>query len=142
MIEAGKTYQMEIVTAGLAENAAGDKQCIEVELACQDGKLWHRIWLTEPARERVAKTLAEFGIEASDAEFWNGNCAALVGKTATVETELHEYNGKTSVRVKWFNGPNRKRETKVLPPSTVALIAAMFTTVSPDEADDDLSVSF
>ena len=33
MIEANKVYSMEIVSAGLAENKAGDKSCIELELA-------------------------------------------------------------------------------------------------------------
>lgn len=138
-IEAGKTYSMEIVSAGLAENKAGDKQCIELELSCADGRLWHRVWLTPATRARAAKTLAEFNVKASDPAFWEGGCAALVGQTASVETEEHEHNGRTSVQVKWFNGPNRQRERVPLPPSKVEAIAAMFAYV---EADDDESVSF
>lgn len=126
MIEAGKTYTMEILDAGLAENNAGDKQCIEMELGGESGKLWHRMWLTAATKERVAKTLAEFGIKASNGEFWEGNCQSLIGLKATVETEEHEYNGKTSVRVKWFNGPERSRDKAPLPPSKVASLAAMF----------------
>ena len=137
MIEANKVYSMEIISAGLAENKAGDKSCVELELACESGRLWHRLWLTEPAKERVAKTLAEFGISAGSQDFWDANCSALVGQTATVETEEHEYQGKTSVRVKWFNGPKRARESKPLPPSKVSAIAAMFSDVPPVVADDD-----
>jgi hypothetical protein len=132
-IEAGKTYPMDIVFAGLADNKAGDKSCIEMELASADGKLWHRLWLTPATKERTAKTLAEFGIKASDAAFWESDCAALVGQKASVETEDHEHNGKTSVQVKWFNGPNRNRERVPLPPSKVASIAAMFAASADDE---------
>ncbi len=132
MIEPNKTYAVEILDAGLAENNAGDKQCIEMELGCESGKLWHRIWLTPATKERVAKTLAEFGIKATDGAFWDANCAALVGLKATIETEEHEYNGKTSVRVKWFNGPERNREKAPLPPSKVSSIAAMFTATEDD----------
>lgn len=143
MIEANKTYSMEIVSAGLAENKAGDKSCIEMELACADGRTWHRLWLTEATRERTAKTLAEFGIKAADAAFWESDCAALVGQMASVETESHEYNGKTSVRVKWFNGPKRSREREPLPPSKVASIAAMFSGVeATTESGDDDGVPF
>lgn len=131
-IEANKTYTMEITAAGLAENNAGDKQCIEMEIACPDGKLWHRLWLTPATKERVSKTLAEFEIDAADATFWEGDCVRLVGQTATVETELNEYNGKTSVRVKWFNGPKRARERMPLAPSKVDAIAAMFAATSDD----------
>lgn len=133
MIEAGKKYAMKIVAAGLADNTAGDKQCIEVELHCAEGKLYHRLWLTDATKKRVAKTLEEFGIDAKDATFWESNAAPLVGQEATVETELNEYNGKTSVRVKWFNGPKRVRESAPLPPSKIASIAAMFATEAGDE---------
>lgn len=132
-IEADKQYKMKIVAAGLTDNAAGDKQCIEVELTCAEGKLYHRLWLTDATKKRVAKTLEEFGIDAKDAEFWESNAAPLVGHEATVETELNEYNGKTSVRVKWFNGPKRVREVTPLAPSKVASIAAMFAADAGDE---------
>jgi hypothetical protein len=124
---------MKVANAGLADNAAGDKQCIEIELTCAEGRMYHRLWLTPATKERVAKTLAEFGIDAADPEFWEGNAKALVDQEATVETELNEYNGKTSVRVKWFNGPKRTRESVPLAPSKIASIAAMFAA----PADED-----
>jgi hypothetical protein len=135
-IEADKSYQMKILAVGLADNTAGDKQCIEMELGCPDGKMWHRIWLTPATSARVRKTLAEFGIDASAPEFWDGNCALLMGMDAHVETELNEYNGKTSVRVKWFNGPKRARESAPLTPEKVASIAALFA--SPSDSDDSV----
>jgi len=126
-IEANRAYQMEITAAGMADNAAGDKTCIEMELLCEEGKLWHRIWLTEAAKARTATTLAEFGISASDSSFWVENCQRLVGQIADVETEENVYNNKTTVRVRWFNGPNRKaRVSKAPTQEKVAKIATMF----------------
>ncbi len=127
MIQANQTYQMTIAAAGLAENAAGDKTCIEMELFHPDGKLWHRLWLTEATKKRVGTILAEFGINAADSSFWVEGCTRLLGMTATVSTKEETYNSKTRIVADWFNGPNRKaKESKPASQEKVAAAATLF----------------
>lgn len=105
-IEAGKRYAGKIAAAGYYESQTGTLG-LQVEIAT-DGEtqpMYHTLWLTEKAKERTAKTLAEFGIDAKDKTFWGDPAPKLVNQPCDYSTKVGQ-TGK--VEVEWFNGPLRK----------------------------------
>ena len=73
---------------------------------CKGEEVEYHGWLTEKAMDRTLKTLEEaFG--------WDGDLEALAklvstgpfaGKPCKIVTEMEEYRGKKTVKVKWLNG--------------------------------------
>lgn len=110
MMEDGKTYQGKVIEAGYAEAATGTES---LQVGADIGEaepVYYDLWLTENNKERVEKTLKEFGISVKDAEFWADPLAKLKDQPCSV---VAGYDEKYKVvKVKWFNGPHRVSGTK------------------------------
>jgi len=86
------------------------------KVVCEHGILWHNMYLTKGTAVHVAKTMGEFGYSVDDVkspDFWKTVIPQLIGQKAYITTALNEYNGKTSVKVAWFNGMPRAKRAPV-----------------------------
>ena len=110
--EADKRYDGKVVDWDFWEPSGGDMALtIDVQANGQTETLRHFLWLGKESVERTAKTLAEFGIDAKDAGFWEEMEAEepscrLVGQLCNFTTKL----GKTGkVQTQYVNGPLRAK---------------------------------
>ena len=82
----------------------------------EHGRIYHNMYLTKGTAPQVAKTMGEFGYSVEDVkkpDFWKTVIPQLIGQKAYITTMLNEYNGKTSVKVEWFNGMPRAKRAPV-----------------------------
>ena len=127
--QAERDYEVTIDEVNLIKSAKKGTPGIEFRLVHADhGNIYHTMYLTEGTKSYVAKTMQEFGFSVEDIKhsgFWSGLGDQLNGKTAYITTEINEFNGRTSVRVKWFNGVEHKREKKEIPEGVVGDITSL-----------------
>lgn len=126
MIEVGKRYRGKVTAADFYESQK-ETLGLQLEILPEDEQrpLYHVLWITEKTRERTAKTLSEFGIDARDKAFWRDPAARLRGQDCDFSTKLGQ-NGKPEIE--WLNGPLRKAQFEVKDrEACVAKAAALFS---------------
>lgn len=91
-----------------------------------EGRIFHDLYLTEKTKERTAKTLAEFGFDTDEkVRAVIDEPSALVGMKATILTNLDEWQGKQTVKVRFLNGPHRSNVIEITQPSPAAKASAL-----------------
>lgn len=104
-MERDQTYQGRIVEAGYAEASTGTESLqIGADIG-EEKPVYYDLWLTEANKERIERTLKEFGIDARDKEFWGDPLSRLADQPCVIVTTWDEKY--KAVKIKWFNGPNR-----------------------------------
>jgi hypothetical protein len=107
-LQAGKRYNVEIVSANLTESQNTGSPGIEVHFECEEGTIDHTFWLTEKSKKYVKKDLKTLGLEEDSLEsttFMDNIDTAMSGQKCSILTYEDEYNGKKKLKVKYINKP-------------------------------------
>ncbi len=157
MIEAGKKYDAKVVSADFTESSSKGTPGVHIRFDLFDGSgerltsRYKTVWLTVANKDRFEKDMNTLGVPtealATD-EFYSDPGKFLVGAECSLAMENEDYNGNTTVEIKWIN--SRGRATKAASADKVALAKSIFASVSQEmggyEAkglrDDDDGVPF
>ncbi len=137
MIEAGKKYDAKVISADFTESSSKGTPGVLVRFDLFDGggqRLTSRsktVWLTVANKDRFEKDMNTLGVPSealAGDEFYADPGKFLVGAECRLAMEDEEFNGETTVEIKWIN--SRGRPTKAASADKVALAKSIFATVS------------
>jgi hypothetical protein len=117
-VQANQTYSAVVREVGLAEAIQKDTPGIFFRFDCgPDGSITHTMYISQNAQslEIAEKSLGALGVpmaHLADPGFWRAVRAGqpMVGVECEIVTELHEYQGREFVRVKFINA--RRKEAR------------------------------
>lgn len=109
MIEANKSYSVEVTSANLTRSQSKGTLALEIWLETEEkDSISHMIWLSKNSKENAVKTLSGLGVSEGDTTkkiFWDNVGSILVGRKASITTISEEWKGKTRIKVQWLNAP-------------------------------------
>ena len=105
-----------VARCALSANEDGTKVSLGVIFDVDGDQVWGRIHFTEKSMELARKSLKSIGFDpdAHALDEFQRDPKLCVGNKAEIVIEDHEYNGKTSLRVKWINALPKPVEKNIL----------------------------
>jgi len=136
----GCRYTGNVIAGAMIESGKGTPG-FEIQIECDEGVMFHTIWITPKTVEYAAKDFAVLDVteeQLANVSFLTNQLPLMVqGKTVTFGTKAEEYKGNVKIRCAWIGKPKAPAAA-----SLQGSIAKMFggkadEPAAPTPAEDD-----
>ena len=132
-------YTGTVARGALIESAKGTPG-FEIQMECDEGVMFHTIWITPKTKEYALKDFAV--LDVTESQLANASFLAnelplmVVGKPISFGTKEEEYKGVSKVKCAWIGKP------KAPASSSLEKSVAMMFGGSADDADPEEEIPF
>lgn len=130
-------YTGTVVSGSLIESAKGTPG-FEIQMECDEGVMFHTIWITEKTKEYAVKDFAVLDVTESqlaNSSFLANQLPLVVqGKPISFGTKEEEYKGNVKIKCAWIGKPKAPKSDTL-----EGSVAKMFGgAAEPDTTGDNL----
>lgn len=140
----GCRYTGNVISGSLIESGKGTPG-FEIQIECDEGVMFHTIWMTPKTVEYAAKDFAVLDVteeQLANVSFLTNQLPLIVqGKTVAFGTKAEEYKGVTKIRCAWIGKPKAPAAAS-LQGSVAKMFGGKVEPTAPAAGDVDPDLNF